>query len=298
MKNIIVVTGGAGFIGSHLIKFFIKQTNFSIISIDNYFSGSVDNHIKNGRIKYIKGNTDNIDKLLHKFKSKINTIFHFGEFSRIDQSFDDVVMCMKSNIAGTVKVFNFCLDNKIKIIYSATSASLGNSGADQYLSPYSFSKSKNLKLLIQLNKWFGLKYEVLYFYNVYGSGQIGTGKMATVIGIFENQFLNKKSLTVVRPGSQSRKFTHIDDTVRGCYIAWKKNLNRHYALSNNQSYSIMQVAKMFKAKIVFIKKKRGERFKSSIVSKANNIKIHKIPCLINLKQYISEFLKKSQVNNF
>ena len=298
MKNIIVVTGGAGFIGSHLIKFFIKQTNFSIISIDNYFSGSVDNHIKNGRIKYIKGNTDNIDKLLHKFKSKINTIFHFGEFSRIDQSFDDVVICMKSNIAGTAEVFNFCLDNKIKIIYSATSASLGNSGADQYLSPYSFSKSKNLKLLIQLNKWFGLKYEVLYFYNVYGSGQIGTGKMATVIGIFENQFLNKKSLTVVRPGSQSRKFTHIDDTVRGCYIAWKKNLNRHYALSNNQSYSIMQVAKMFKTKIVFIKKKRGERFKSSIVSKANNIKIHKIPCLINLKQYISEFLKKSQVNNF
>ena len=296
MKNIIVVTGGAGFIGSHLIKFFAKQTNFSIISIDNYLSGSVTNHIKNVRIKYIKGDTNDINKLLQKFKSKINTIFHFGEFSRIDQSFDDVVTCMKSNIGGTIEVFNFCLENKIKIIYSATSASLGNSGADQYLSPYSFSKSKNLKLLIQLNKWFKLQYEVLYFYNVYGSGQIKTGKMATVIGIFENQFLHKKALTVVRPGTQSRKFTHIDDTVRGCYIAWKKNLNRHYALSNNQSYSIIQVAKMFGAQTVFIKQKRGERFKSRVVSKANRITIYKIPCITSLKQYISEFLEHHRSN--
>ena len=294
MKNIIVVTGGAGFVGSNLIKYFFRNTKLKIISIDNYSSGSVKNHIKNKRIIYIQGNTINIKKMLNSYSQKIDTIFHFGEFSRIHQSFVDIADCMSSNISGTSEVFKFCLDKKIKIIYSATSATLGNSGNDQNLSPYSFTKSKNLKLLIQLNKWFGLKYEVLYFYNVYGKNQIRSGKMATVIGIFENQYLNKKPLTVVKPGTQSRKFTHIDDTVNGCYLAWKNNLNRHYSLSNNKSYSIRDVALMFGSKITLIKKKMGERFKSSDVNKANNIKIHKMPCKISLKSYIKNFLENNK----
>ena len=291
MKDTIVITGGAGFVGSNLIKHFIYKTNLKIISIDDYSSGSIKNHIKNKRVIYIKENTENIKKVLKPYSKKINTIFHFGEFSRIHQSFIDISDCMRSNISGTSEVFKFCLEKKIKIIYSATSASLGNSGNDQYLSPYSFTKSKNLKLLIQLNKWFGLKYEILYFYNVYGKDQIRSGKMATVIGIFEYQYLNKKPLTVVRPGNQSRKFTHIDDTVNGCYLAWKRNLNRHYSLSNNKSYSIRDVAKMFESKIILVKRKMGERFKSSDVNKANNIKIYKIPCKISLKTYIKNFLR-------
>lgn len=289
MKNIIVVTGGAGFIGTNLISFFLKKTKFNIISIDNYTSGFASNHIKNKRIQYINSDTKNISKILDPKKKFIKTIFHFGEFSRIHQSFVNVNQCLSSNIIGTAEVFSFCLKNKIKIIYSATSASLGNFGKDQDLSPYSLTKSKNLKLLIQLNKWFGLKYEVVFFYNVYGPGHIRIGKMATVIGIFENQYLKKKPLTVVRPGYQSRKFTHIDDTIKGCYLAWKKNLNRHYLLSNSKSYSILQVAKMFKEEIVFIEKKRGERFSSSVVNKSNNIKLYKINCKINLKNYIKSF---------
>jgi len=289
MKNIIVITGGAGFIGSNLISFFLKKTKLNIVSIDNYSSGFISNHFKNKRVKYINSDTKNISKILNSKKNFIKTIFHFGEFSRIHQSFVNVNQCLSSNIIGTAEVFSFCLKNKIKIIYSATSASLGNFGKDQDLSPYSLTKSKNLKLLIQLNQWFGLKYEVVYFYNVYGPRHIRIGKMATVVGIFENQYLKKKPLTVVRPGYQSRKFTHIDDTIRGCYLAWKKNLNRHYLLSNSKSYSILQVAKMFKNEIVFIKQKMGERFRSSIVNKSNNIKLYKINCKMNLKNYIKNF---------
>jgi len=292
-KKIIVVSGGAGFIGSNLIKFLLKKTNFRIISIDNYSSGSIKNHIKDTRVKYIYSDIKQISKILNFCKKKIITIFHFGEFSRIHESFKNIDSCINYNLCGTNEVFRFCLKNKIKVIYSATSASLGNNGKDKILSPYALTKSNNLELLNFLNKWFGLKYEILYFYNVYGPGQIETGKMATVIGIFQNQYKRNEPLTVVKPGNQSRKFTHIDDVVDGCYHAFKKNLNRHYAIFNNKSYSIIEVAKMFNRKIILIEKKLGERFKSAIVNKSQNIKIYKIKCKISLKKYISDFLIKN-----
>lgn len=291
MKNIIIVTGGAGFIGSHLIDRLVNKTNFKIISIDNYLSGSKKNHIKSNRVKYLRGHTKNINKICNSFKSKINTIFHFGEFSRIHQSFEFVNECLESNISGTYSVLSFCLKNKIKIVYSATSASLGNNGLDQNLSPYAFSKSCNLNLIINLRKWFNLKYEILYFYNVYGPGQIRVGNMSTVIGIFEKQYLDNLPLTIVKPGTQSRKFTHIDDTVSGCIYAWKKNLCSEYLLSNDKSYRIKDVALMFTKKIKFINERKGERFRSSIVSKVENRKIIKLPCKKSLKVYINEFKK-------
>ena len=288
-RNIILVTGGAGFVGSNLIEYFLLKTKFKIISLDNYSTGKKSNHIKNKRVKYLKGDTNQIYKILYKYKKKICVTFHFGEYARIHQSFTDLNECFKSNISGTSEVFSFCLENKIKIIYSATSASLGNKGLDQGLSPYAFSKSKNLNLLMQLKKWYNFKYEALYFYNVYGNRQIANGWMATVIGIFEKQYLNGKKLTVVRPGSQSRKFTHINDTVKGCYIAWKKNLNRHYSLSNLKSYTILQVAKMFSKKIRFINSRLGERNKSSVVKKIGDHKIYNIQCNTSLKKYIENF---------
>ena len=291
MKNLIIVTGGAGFVGSNLIKHLISKTNNEIISLDNYSSGSKKNHIKSKRVKYIKGDTENIEILIAKFSKKISVLFHFGEFSRIHQSFTDISKCIKTNISGTSKVFNFCLKNKIKIVYSATSASLGNKGMDQNLSPYSFTKSKNLKLLINLYKWYRISYEVLYFYNVYGQGHIIRGSMATVIGIFEEQYRKNIALTVVKPGTQSRKFTHIDDTVKGCFFAWKKNKNRHYSLSSNKSYTINEVAKIFSKKIKFIDKKLGERNQSAIANKIGNIKIYSLKCEKKLIDYIKDFKK-------
>ena len=291
MKNIIVVTGGAGFVGSNLILYFLKKTKKKLISLDNYSSGSRKNHIKNKRIKYLKGDTRDIKKILNNYKKNIHTVFHFGEFARIFQSFKDFDKCYESNSLGTKEVFKFCLDNKLKLIYSATSASLGNSGKDKNLSPYAFTKSKNLELLENLKNWFKFKFEIIYFYNVYGPRQIKEGCMATVIGIFEDQYLKKKPLTVVKPGSQSRKFTHIDDTINVCYEAWIKNKCAHYSVSHKKSYSILATAKMFKSKIKFIKARPGERYASSLVKMSLNNKIIQRFGKINLKDYITSFIK-------
>ena len=291
MKNLIIVTGGAGFVGSNLIEILLKKTKFKLISLDNYSSGSKTNHIKNKRVRYIKGETSNINKIFVKYKKNIKSIFHFGEFARIFQSFKKFDECYKSNSIGSKSVFKFCLDNNIKLIYSATSASLGNNGNDKNLSPYAFTKSKNLELLENLKKWFNFKFEVIFFYNVYGPRQIKVGDMATVIGIFENQYLNKKPLTVVRPGSQTRRFTHINDTIKICYKAWKLNKCAHYSISHKKSYSVLDVAKMFKRKIKFLPPRKGERYASALTNISLNNKIFKNFGKISLKDYISSFIK-------
>ena len=290
MKNLIIVTGGAGFVGSNLIKFLLFKTRYKIISLDNYSTGTKKNHIKNKRVQYIKGESLNIHNILEKYKNKINSIFHFGEFSRIFQSFKKFDECFQSNSIGSKAVFKFCLDNNIKLIYSATSASLGNNGNDKNLSPYAFTKSKNLELLENLKKWFGFKFEVIFFYNVYGPGQIKIGDMATVIGIFEDQYLNNKPLTVVKPGSQTRRFTHIYDTVQVCYEAFKANKCKYYSISNKNSYSILEVAKMFNSTILFLKPRLGERYASAIKKNSYNNKIIQKYGRLQLKDYISSFI--------
>ena len=297
MRNFIVVTGGAGFVGSNLIELLLKKTKYKIISLDNYSSGTIKNHIHNKRINYLKGHTIEIGKFLDKYKNNIKSMFHFGEFSRIYQSFKKFDECLQSNLIGSKAVFKFCLDNKIKLIYSATSASLGNSGDDKNLSPYAFTKSKNLELLENLKKWFNFKFEIIFFYNVYGPRQIKVGDMATVIGIFENQYLNKKPLTVVKPGSQTRRFTHIKDTIQVCYEAFKINKCRYYSISNKKSYSILEVAKMFKAKIIFLKSRSGERYASALTKITQNNKISQKFGKLQLKDYISSFIKSPQNEN-
>ena len=286
MKNIIIVTGGAGFVGSNLIEFLLKKTKYKIISLDNYSSGSKNNHIKGARVSYIKGDTLEIKKILKKYKKKIFTIFHFGEFSRIFQSFKKFDKCYQSNSIGSQAVFKFCLDNNIKLIYSATSASLGNKGKDKNLSPYAFTKSKNLEMLENLKKWFNFKFEIIYFYNVYGPNQIEKGSMATVIGIFEKQYKNDVPLTVVKPGSQTRRFTHVNDTVEACIFAWQKNKCMHYCISNKKVYSILEVAKQFSSKIKLIPIRKGERYASKLTSMNLSNKVHKLFGKINLADYI------------
>ena len=284
----IVITGGAGFVGTNLIKYFLEKTKLNIISIDNYSSSSKRNHIKSSRVRYIKAHTKNIGSVINP--KKIHSIFHFGEFARIYQSFLQMDKCIDSNSIGTNAVINFCLKNKIKLIYSATSASLGNKGKDKDLSPYAFTKAKNLELLENLKKWFKFKFEVVYFYNVYGPNQIGKGSMATVIGIFEDFYKRKRPLPVVRPGTQSRRFTHIDDTVKICFMAWKKNLCRHYSIFNKQSYTILEVAKLFNRKIKLLPKRAGERYASALTNMNLSNRVYKYYGKIKLKDYVKEFI--------
>ena len=292
MKKILAVTGGAGFVGSNLIEFLLKKTNLNIISIDNYSTGKKNNQINNPRVSYIKGNTKDINRILNGYKKNIHSLFHFGEFSRIYQSFKKFYECFESNSIGSKEVFKFCLDNKIKLIYSATSASLGNDGKDKNLSPYAFTKAKNLELLENLKKRFGFKYEIIYFYNVYGTKHICSGKMATVIGIFENLYKKQLPLTVVKPGNQTRNFTHINDTIAVCFEAWKKNKCQHYSISHKKSYSILAVAKLFKSKIKYLPERAGERYASALTNMSLNNKVHKRFGKIHLKDYISSFIKK------
>ena len=291
MKNNkqILVTGGAGFVGTNLIKLLLKKTSYKIVSIDNYTSGTKLNHIRSSRVKYIKGNTANISKFV-KNPNKIKTIFHFGEFARIYQSFLKMDQCIESNSIGTNAIFNFCLKHKVKLIYSATSASLGNKGNDRNLSPYAFTKAKNLELLENLKKWFNFKYEVIYFYNVYGPHQICRGQMSTVIGIFEDHYKRKEPLPVVLPGTQTRRFTHISDTVEICYLAWKKNLCRHYSIASKKSYSVLEVAKIFKSKIKFLPRRQGERYASALTKMNLSNKIYKHFGKIKLKDYIHDLI--------
>ena len=290
MKNIIVVTGGAGFIGSNLISQLLKFKKFKILSIDNYSTGLSINHVKNKRVMYLKGSTKNIEILLKSYTGRIHSIFHFGEFARIYQSFKKNNECFSSNIEGSLNVFNFALKNKIRLIYSATSASLGNKGQDMNLSPYAFSKAKNLELLENMKRWFNFRCEVIYFYNVYGEKQICKGDMATVVGIFEDYFKKKKKLPVVRPGTQVRRFTHVSDTVKACIFAWRKNKSKHYSIASKQSYSIIELAKLFKSKIRYLPMRKGERFSSALTKMNLNNKIARLSAKIKLKDYINNFL--------
>ena len=292
-KNIILITGGAGFIGSSLIKFLIKNKfKENIISIDNYSSGFVKNHIKNKKVKYIKGENKDINNLLKLYKKRIKVIFHFGEFSRIFQSFKMYKKCFEYNIHHSLKVIEFAKENNIKIIYSATSSNLGNNGKDEALSPYAWSKSKNIELIRNYSKWFGLKYEFVYFYNVYGEGQIINSPMSAVIGIFEEQYKKGQPLTVVKPGTQRRDFTHIDDIVKGCILAWKKGSQNEYMLGTKKNYSILEIAKMFKSKIKYLPARPGERFGSTILND-NAKKILGYKAKIDIKDYILDFIRSN-----
>jgi UDP-glucose 4-epimerase len=293
MKNILVVTGGAGFIGSNLISELLKFKKFKIISVDNYSSGLSKNHIKNKRVKYLNGSTKNIEILLKSYVDKIHSIFHFGEFARIYQSFKKINECFTSNIEGSSNVFNFALKNKIRLIYSATSASLGNKGQDMNLSPYAFSKAKNLELLENLKRWFNFRYEIIYFYNVYGERQICKGHMATVVGIFEDHFNRGKRLPVVKPGTQARRFTNVLDTVKACIFAWRKNKCKHYSIASNKSYSIIELAKLFRSEIRYLPMRKGERFASALTKMNLNNKIIRLSAKIRLKDYINNFLSNN-----
>lgn len=256
MKNILI-TGGAGFVGCNLIERLIKiNEDIFIISLDNYSSGSTDNHIKDKRVVYIKGNTWDIEsiKVINEFNPDI--VFHFGEFSRIHLSFDLPNNTFWSNTIGTQQILNYCVKKSAKLIYSCSSAVFNDKDSSQYV----FTKYSNIKLIKNYNKWFDLKYAITYFYNVYGSKQICEGPYSTVIGIFEKQYIDNIPLTVVVPGTQSRIFTHIDDIVSGLILIAEKGEGDKYLLSSNDKYSILELIDLFKTNnYIMIPERKGDR---------------------------------------
>lgn len=259
MKNVLV-TGGAGFVGSNLIKL-IKQKapHVNITCLDNYFTGSRENHVEG--VEYIGGDTWDAAQLLKG--REFDTVFHFGEYSRIVQSFNDIAYVEKTILNGTPVILELCRKWNAKLIYSASSSKFGNGGQDENLSPYAWMKSKMVELIKNYNKWFGLQYEICYFFNVYGPGQIMEGGYATVIGIFERQWKAGEACTVVSPGNQSRDFTHVEDIVNGVFLAAARPvaLNHEWHLRTGINTTILEVAEQF-GDYTMIPERRGERFTS------------------------------------
>ena len=272
----ILVTGGAGYVGSNLIKHLKKHTKATITSLDNYFTGQEANHIKG--VEYIQDCTWKINEL-----PKQDIVYHFGEYSRVVPSFKDVEYLMTSNLWGTSRVLEQCKKWNAKLIYSASSSKLGG---NENLSPYSWVKAKMVELIKNYSHWYGLKHEICYFYNVYGKNHISEGDYATVIGIFERQYKKGKPITVVGTGNQSRQFTHIDDIVNALDKIRKKDYNREWYLSSDKEYKIIDVAKMFSDNIEFVPKRKGERYNA--VTIPNDTKeILKWEIKNDLKTYIN-----------
>ena len=260
-KKTILVTGGAGFIGSHLCERLLKEDH-KVISLDNYFTGKKENHIEG--VEYLVGETKDIEKHIKEIP---DIIFHLGEYSRVLTSFDDIELVHRLNIVGTFRVLEFCKKNNIRLIYAGSSTKFGEfddaeDGENQ--SPYAYFKATNTDLVNNYGKWFNLDYAITYFYNVYGGREIREGRYATLIGIFTRKFLNNEILTIVSPGTQKRAFTHIDDIVDGLILVGEKGKKDGYCIGNDKSHSILEIAKMFGGKIKMLSEKKGDRKHSKI----------------------------------
>lgn len=271
MKNILV-TGGAGFVGSNLIK--RLKTDYPearIVSLDNYMSGSSDNHIPG--VEYYHGHTMNAHEIFEDLEVPFDTVYHFGEYSRIVQSFDDIQLAMDSILVGTPRILELCRSWDAKLIYSASSSKFGNDGKDENLAPYSWMKAKMVELIKNYGDWYGLQYQINYFFNVYGPNQITKGDYATVVGIFERQFLNGEPCTVVSPGTQSRDFTHVDDIIEGVIKSSSiSESGGEWFLRSGVSRTIIEVAELF-GDWTFIPERRGERTHSATVESDTNEKL-------------------------
>jgi len=262
----ILVTGGAGFIGSHLCEKLVAQKH-EVISLDNYFTGKEENHIKG--VKYIKGETKDIEEHI---KEVPDMIYHLGEYSRISVSFEDVNLVWRLNIIGTLGVLEFCRKNNVRLLYAGSSTKFGDSIGGRTESPYAWSKANNTELVNNYGRWFNLPHVITYFYNVYGGREMTDGKYATLIGIFTRKHKNKESLSVVRPGTQQRAFTYINDIIDGLILAGEKGSGDGYCIGSEKTYSIMEIAKLFGGEIEMLPEKKGDRMSSTIdLSKMNEL---------------------------
>lgn len=284
-KKNILVTGGAGFVGSHLCKRLVVHNNVYVL--DNYFTGSEKNHHK--KVKYIKGENKNIFKI---FKKKhLDYIFHLGEYSRVEQSFEDIDKVIEYNSNSIYEVIKLAYHLKAKLIYSGSSTKFAPKTSNYLLSPYAWSKLTNTSLINSFSKWKSLNYAITYFYNVYGSNEISNGKYATVIGKFLRMVKEgNKFLPVSKPGHQKRNFTHIDDIVDGLILVAAKGQGDGYGIGSQKAYSINQIVKFLNKKPKYYSSPRGNRMSASL--KTNKIRKLGWVAKVNLYDYINRELKR------
>ena len=260
-KKIVLVTGGAGFIGSHLCEALYNSGNYEVFSLDNYFTGSKDNHIKG--VTYIKGNSAEIDSLID---FKPDYIYHLGEYSRVEQSFEDIDLVWKFNKDGIFAVLEFCRKTKAKLIYAGSSTKFGDGGLGRSQSPYAWSKATNTELVKNYGNWYGLKYAITYFYNVYGPREISEGKYATLIALFKEKAKNNEPLTIVSPGSQKRNFTHVDDIIKGLILVGENGSGDDYGIGSPESFSILEIANFFNCEIEMLPERAGNRMTAAVIT--------------------------------
>lgn len=250
----ILITGGAGFVGSHLCEALSRDQSNEITVLDNYSTGLKENHVDG--INYIKGDTKDIDSLV---KVSPEIVYHLGEYSRVEQSFEDIELVSQSNMIGTFQVLLFCRKHGSKIIYAGSSTKFGDNGRGRNQSPYGWSKAANVDLVQNFGKWYGMKYAITYFYNVYGTREISTGKYATLIALFAEKHKKGLPLTVVSPGIQVRNFTHVDDIVSGIIRVGLDGIGDGYGIGSDESFSILEIAKMFGGEIEMLPERPGNR---------------------------------------
>lgn len=261
IKKKILVTGGAGFIGSHLCERLAKNQNYEVYSLDNYFTGSTNNHVLN--VTYIKGNTKDISKLVNFIP---DIVYHLGEYSRVEQSFDDIEKVWEYNKDGIFAVLEFVRKTGCKILYAGSSTKFGDGGLGKNASPYAWTKATNTELVMNYGTWFNIPYVITYFYNVYGPREIQTGKYATLIALFKEKMKNKESLTIVSPGTQKRNFTHIDDIIDGLILVGENGYGDEFGIGSDESFTILEVAQMYNGTINMLPERKGNRMSAEVIS--------------------------------
>lgn len=289
MKKILV-TGGAGFIGSALCHRLSMDKDKEVYSLDNYFTGKKQNHVQG--VTYIEGHTKDIEKLID-FTPDI--IYHLGEYSRVEQSFCDMDKVWEFNKMGTFSVLEFCRKYGSKIVYAGSSTKFGDGGIGRGQSPYAWSKASNTELVVNYGQWFSIPYAIVYFYNVYGEREIGEGKYATLIALFKQKMLKGEPLTVVSPGNQRRNFTHIDDIISGLILVGEKGYGDEFGIGSKKSYTVLEIAKMFGGEIQMIEQRRGNRMNAEVVTSKTEALGWTLKK--NIEDYIREFkeqLRKKQ----
>ena len=287
MKKKILVTGGAGFVGSHLCQRLAKDTNNEVYSLDNYFTGSKQNHVEN--VTYIEGSTADIEKLI---TFSPDMVYHLGEYSRVEQSFDDMEKVWKYNKDGIFAVLEFVRKAGCKILYAGSSTKFGDGGLGRSASPYAWTKASNTELVMNYGMWFNVPYAITYFYNVYGPREIQTGKYATLIALFKEKMKNKETLTVVSPGTQKRNFTHIDDIIDGLVLVGENGYGDEFGIGSGEAYTILEVAQMFGGEIEMLPERKGNRMSADVM-------VEKTKALgWEPKKKLKEYIKETKQNNW